>query len=50
MKTLSLLAATAIAVLSLAGCGLSPAASAANRGSSYSSGDDSGGTPFLGHN
>lgn len=51
MKTLALLAAAIFAALSLASCGLSPAASAGRQGGgSYASGDDSGGTPFLGKN
>ena len=48
MRTLAFLAAAVLAALSLSSCGLSPAASAGRRGGSYATGDDSGGTPFLG--
>ncbi len=48
MKTLALIAASILAVLSLSSCGLSPAAGAGSQGGSYSSGPNSGGAPFLG--
>lgn len=51
MKTLGLLAAAALAVLALSGCGLSPAASSARRGSpGYADSESSGGAPILGKN